>query len=455
MLSFTRQMAACVMTLFCFAASLGTAPQIAAVQTATPQGEKATVDNAIALWKKGDYEAALARFQKSIEADVSNLILHARFAKAVLGDPRSRRTDAAAKAIADLRDLYARWMTESPGRAVYPYAAALLLDRTQAARKDQLLLKAAALDRRIVEPWVELANFHSGYDEALALTYAKKALKIKPADFPLQTMYARVLWPVDQTAARRYYDGLLKQTAGTKQGALAFQQLIMNVDDPAEKGALVERFRRDFPNQWTPSFFENTSLFTWYFTEQPEKGLAFAREMLAAADQPLPADVRSSGSWLDDLLTLSSGEFRHFWEPIANYAQAIVDAQSLIREKKGAEALARLEKVTTPRTVEDLPQLKLIRAEAVALSGDVPKAYEMLAAVLERELIPEFQEAITRYGMTLGKSAGQIDADIRTRRLAKPVPFKDFDLSKLGSRERVKLSDLRGKVVLVDFWFPG
>ena len=46
----------------------------------------------------------------------------------------------------------------------------------------------------------------------------------------------------------------------------------------AEKGALVERFRRDFPNQWTPSFFENTSLFTWYFTEQPEKGLQFARQ---------------------------------------------------------------------------------------------------------------------------------------------------------------------------------
>lgn len=96
---------------------------------------------------------------------------------------------------------------------------------------------------------VELVNLHSGYDNALALTFAKKALKIKPADIPLQVMYSRVLWPVDQTAARRYYDGLLKRTAGTKDGAVALQQLIMTVDDPAEKGALVERFRRDFPNQ--------------------------------------------------------------------------------------------------------------------------------------------------------------------------------------------------------------
>jgi hypothetical protein len=54
-----------------------------------------------------------------------------------------------------------------------------------------------------------------------------------------------------------------------------------------------------------------------------------------------------------------------------------------------------------------------------------------------------------------GKSAKQVDANTRTRLLAKAEPFREFDPSKLGSREHVKLSDLRGKVVLVDFWFPG
>jgi hypothetical protein len=448
-------MIACVMTLFCLAASLGAAHQIGTAQPATPQSAKRTVDNAIALWNKGEYEAALAEFRKSIEADAGNLALHAKFAKAVMGDPRARRPDAAAKALADLRGLYARWMTENPARAVYPYAAALLLDRTQASRKEQLLLKAAALDRRIVEPYVELVNLHSGYDDALALTYAKKALEIKPADIPLQVMYARVLWSVDRTAARRYYDGLLKRAAGTKQGAVAFQHLIMNVEDPAETGALVEHFRRDFPNQWTPSFYKNPDLFAWYFTKQPEKGLAFATEMLAAADQPQPTGARSPVSWFDELLTISGGDFKSVWQRIHEYAQTIVDAQSLIRGKKGAEALARLEKVRTPLPIEDLTQLTLVRAQALAVSGDVPKAYEMLAAELEREVVPEYQEAIVKYGTTLGKSARQIDAEIRIRRVAKAEPFKDFDLSKLGSREQVKLSDLRGKVVLVDFWFPG
>jgi len=179
MLSSTRQMVACVMTLFCLAASLGTAHQIGTVQPATPQGEKTTVDNAIALWNKGNYKAALAEFQKNIEADAGNLALHAKFAKAVSG-ARNRHTDAAAKALNDLRGLYARWMTESPARAVYPYTAALLLDRTRAAEKEQLLLKAAALDRRIVEPYVELVNLHSGYDDMLARLGARVRLTVKP-----------------------------------------------------------------------------------------------------------------------------------------------------------------------------------------------------------------------------------------------------------------------------------
>lgn len=287
------------------------------------------------------------------------------------------------------------------------------------------------------------------------MKYARKALEIKPDDIQSQAAYARVLWPADRTAARKYYDGLLTQAADTKAGALALQRLITDVEDPAEKGALVERFRRDFPSQWKPSLLANRDLFAWYFSREPEKGLAFAHEMLAAAGRLLPANWLPALDLAGELSMIPGSELKGFWQRITDYAQAIVDAQSLIREKKGAEALARLEKVRTPLTVEDLPQLTLVRAEAVAVSGDVPKAYEMLATELERDLVADYQEAIVRYGTMVGKSAEQVDAEIWTRRLAKAETFKEFDLSRLGGGKHVKLSDLGGKVVLVDFWFPG
>jgi len=216
------------------------------------------------------------------------------------------------------------------------------------------------------------------------------------------------------------------------------------VEDPAEKAALIERFRREWPNQWLPSLSVNPDLFSAYFRERPEKGLAFAREMLAAPELPLRDGEFS---------TIQPGDFEDLWTRIVRYAQAIVDAQGLIRERKPRDALALLEKVRTPATVGDLRHLTLTRAEATAASGDVPKAYEMLAAELAADPIMEYRQAIATYGALLGKSPKQIDEEIWTRRLAKARTFKEFDLRRLDGQDHVKLSDLRGKVVLVDFWY--
>jgi Tfp pilus assembly protein PilF len=393
MLSSTRLMVACVMTLLVLAAGWGSARQAGTIQPSAPSGEKTIVDDAIALWSKGDYHAALAEFEKSIAGDADNIALHAKFAKLV-SVYRRLHTAAVDKALADLQALYARWMRERPAHAVYPYAAALLLDHAD-AKKEGLLLKAAALDPTLVEPYLELANLYWQDNDVRAVAWAQKALEIKPADVRLPALYARVLWAIDQPAARKYYDGLLKRAVDTKAGALAFQQLISDVEDPEEKGALIDRFRREFPSQWTPALFVNEDLFVWYFTRDPDKGLAFAQEMLAAAKNPQPAVRPTTSDSASELSGFSGGSGAWLWQSITNYGQAIVAAKTLIREKKGAEAFARLERVDwEPQIVGDLPHLTLLRSEAVAASGDVPKAYEMLATELERDFVTDYQQAI-------------------------------------------------------------
>jgi hypothetical protein len=181
-------------------------------------------------------------------------------------------------------------MVERPSSAVYPYAAALLLGGSEVSREEALLLKAASLDHQIVEPYVALVRLYSGYDNGLALNYAKKALQIKPAVISSQLAYASALWQVDPKAARRYYEDLFKRLAGTEDGARAFREFINEVDDPAETGSLVERFRRDCPAQWTPGYVRNFDLFSWLFRQSADKGLAFAKEILASFDQSTPRD---------------------------------------------------------------------------------------------------------------------------------------------------------------------
>lgn len=132
-----------------------------------------------------------------------------------------------------------------------------------------------------------------------------------------------------------------------------------------------------------------------------------------------------------------------------------MQARTLIAGKKGADALALLEKTKVPRALEESSQLTVLKAEAADASGDSARAYEMLAAELVKDINEDYQKAIVKYGAKLGKSPKQVDEELWSRRMQKAESFKEFDLAKLGGTERVKLSDLRGKVVLADFWFPG
>jgi tetratricopeptide (TPR) repeat protein len=311
----------------------------------------------------------------------------------------------------------------------------------------QLLLAAAALDPKLTEPYTELIDLTGGNDDEAALKYAKKALDIRPAEVAWQLTYVRSLWPVDQDAARRYYAQLLKKHAGSKDGAATIQQFIGAVEDPAEKAALVERFRREYPNDWTPSYFANSDLFGTWVSVDPQKGLDLAREILTAVENPKPG--------ADGKPAPPEAYLKTMWTRNVGYAQAVVDARALMATGKGAEALARLEKQTTPSAVDDEAQLDVLRAEATATSGDVAKAYDMLVASLAADINQSTQKAIVSVGAKLGKSPKQIDDEVWARRMQKAETFADFKLAKLGSQERVKLADLRGKVVLVDFWFPG
>lgn len=495
------------------AAALGAAAGAQQMMPAMRVDQKPTViDAALALWNKGEYAAAIAEFEQGIAKDADNLSLHARFARTAAGarwkttelEQERRRAaaehaktaapvavasvpatgggtaavkpaeppanavaayqpppvktevelaamqktaEAASKGLADLTALYERWVEDRPARAAYPYGLALLLDAKDEARREQLLLKAAALDPKLTEPYTELINLTSGSDDEAALKYARKALEIKPDDLPSQLTVARALWPVDQDAGRRYYGELLKKYAGTKDGAATIQQFISGVEDPAEKAALVERFRREYPSDWKPSYFANIDLFGAYVSVDPQKGLDFAREILTAVENPKPG--------ADGKTAPPEAYLKTTWTRNLGYAQAVVDARALIAAGKGAGALARLEKETIPSSVGDEAQLDVLRAEATAASGDTAKAYDMLLASLAADFTESAQKAIVGFGAKLGKSPKQIDDEVWARRMQTAETFTAFDLAKLGSQERVKLADLRGKVVLVDFWFPG
>jgi tetratricopeptide (TPR) repeat protein len=478
------------------------APGHAQVLTSAQPATPTAADGAIALWIAGRYAEALTEFQKVVAANPASPTTHTKFVKAAAGvrakaatlefqkkrAAAAKRTEAARKAAGDttgaaaqppaeapyamppvlsdeqlakmekevdaanaalsqLVALYTSWAAERPSVAIYPFELALLADPSKdPAEGERLLLRAVSLDPKLTEAYVELIRLNNGVDEAAAAKYARMALDTRPDDDKLQFDYARMLWPVDHEAARKFYRQLIDRNAGTPKGSSVLLQFISTAEDPEDKLPLIEELRRSYPSAWSSSSSFNGTVFEAYVTRDPVKGLAFAQEVLAGLERNKPSDQKAAANADRTIAT---------WKTNGSYAQAIVDARGLIAQKKGADATALLEKVALPPVLEDSRQLELVKAEAVAAAGDTTKAYEMVAAGLVKDMDEDLEKAAVTFGAKVGKSAKQVDDDIWTRRVKNAETFKDFDLAKLGSAEHVKLSDLRGKVILVDFWFPG
>jgi hypothetical protein len=239
---------------------------------------------------------------------------------------------------------------------------------------------------------------------------------------------------------------MITRNTGTKTGQDALTRFISNTEYEKEKTALIEEFRRDYPSAWTPTNGFNSTLFASYVTSDPAKGLAFAREIQSA--------LQNDKSEPNSAAAKSAERSKTTWKTNTEYAQALVQARSLIAEKKGADALALLEKTKPLSLLEDSSQFELLKAEAADAGGDTAKAYEILAADLVKDINDDYRNAALKYGTKLGKNTRHVDEEIWTRRMQKAEVFKEFDLPRMGGKDTLKLSDLRGKVVMVDFWFP-
>jgi tetratricopeptide (TPR) repeat protein len=482
--------------------------------TAMPKTPTA-VDPAVATWNKGDYTQALTEFQNIIKQDPDNVTLHTTFVNAALGaKTKSRRFEmeqqraqaakeaekakaeaaqkpvaapekinvevptmagprpdsrpvlgaeelakmekdakAAVSALTELTQLYENWAKENPKKAVYAYGLGLLTDAKEFDKRQQYLLKAVDLDPKLTDAYSKLAELNSGFDDPAAAKYARKASDTKPDDVQLQFRYATLLWTADPAAARKFYIEMVTRNAGTKTGSDALQQFIRATEDPDAKVALIEQFRRDYPKDGSPGSGFNGDLFKAYVTADPAKGLSFAQEILKGMEsEKVEANPRATQMKEYDRMVVE--QRKGVWKSNVEYAQTLVQARSMISDKKAADALALLEKTKPPRSLEDSAQLDLLKAEAADASGDTTKAYEILAAELVKDIDENLQPAVVKYGAKLGKTAKQVDAEIWSRRMEKAEPFKDFDLVRMGGSERMKLADFRGKVVLVDFWFP-
>jgi thiol-disulfide isomerase/thioredoxin len=142
------------------------------------------------------------------------------------------------------------------------------------------------------------------------------------------------------------------------------------------------------------------------------------------------------------------------WQDREAYATALAESAALRAKGDGNGAVQRLAGIKTPRSYMSQTALAIARASALETAGDAAAAYRTLAEVVAKTPSDSLLEALSTSGRALNKDTAAIAADLRQLREATATPAPAFTLPDYPDRKNVSLSDYRGKVVLINFWYP-
>ena len=102
----------------------------------------------------------------------------------------------------------------------------------------------------------------------------------------------------------------------------------------------------------------------------------------------------------------------------------------------------------------DQAPLAIARAAALEAAGNAAGAYADLSAAVAKTPTDALLAALTATGRALKKSPEDVAADLAALREAGAKPAPAFTLPDYPDRRNVSLADYRGKVVLINFWYP-
>ena len=367
--------------------------------------------------EKGEVE----KMKNTVEKFPDSLVLHEKYIKAVgLDDPQ-------------LALQYAEWMKKFPKSAIVPFAIGNAFQKKESPKAKPYLLKTVELNPGFTEGWGGLwidaerwGDFDGGRD------YLAKATASDPSNPNYAFYYASSFEKVDwEEYVKRSLD-VVKRFPDNERGAQALYWLAVrskNVTDKITYFGLLKKSYSAAKFRWTKSGM--SSYYDLLLSESPEKALELSGEMSGIKGLEVE------------------------WTRFKENARVVVDAKKLMVPGKSLEALELLKTITIPRYFSFNKTLVLLKAKANALEGNIGDAYESLIIDFSKSPNYQFKASIMEYGTQLNKNKSQVEADIWKQLNSDSKEATPFDLKKYGSEGNLSLSDFKGKVVLLTYWFPG
>ena len=382
----------------------------------------------------------------------------------------TKRMKQHAKVKAQLLAIYDKWIKENPQNAMFYWGKGeVYAFHSEDEQARPWFQRAVAINPSCAAAWASLSGAAYMFGDVSEQRHdAEKALALDPEDRSgVFFLYALSYFGADPAK----FNTIVENRAAKDPDEQDLDYLLMlvaeNTPNPAEQQAAYEKIYALYaPQSAHPSDDLDQimpQLFNLYARNNAAKALSFAEKIAIerAAAQAKKADAEKASATNASPKSAAKQQ-KPFWQAVADYQKNIVDARSLIAEKKYADAEALLVKnnLKPENDYDPLGQIdrtpyQLTKAEALADAGQVQKAYETVRTALLPKPDDSLEAALVSYGAKLGKTPAQVREDLWQTRDATAKPFIPFELKQYVTNKDVKLADFRGHALLVNFWYPG
>lgn len=407
---------------------------------------RAAVANGDAADKKGDIAGAVAEYKKAIALDHDYVDAHVKYvldessrnwlhastldAKAAAKDKKTLRTQDAKLRSAVIHE-YEKLAENHPHSPVYPYALAMLYVEKDIALNKKYCEKAIADDPAFYRGYECLSAVAAvEADTAKAIAYERHAMELEPGNADVAGNYLILLFIDDPAKFQAEAKPIVQRFPHTDKiiAALYWQARYSHPD--SVRIAALERLRSEIPENagmWLGVVDEDL------FESWEGKDLKKAR---AVAQRAADANGKDK-SWKNRVIAID----------------IMLKARGEIQQGHGDAALATLDGMSAKDGIS--PRVKtLLRAQALEAAGKTADAFALLRDDYAAYPTDAVGSALNAYGAKLGKSPAQINEAVFAQMKTKATAAKPFTLKRLDDGQNVSLSDYKGKVVLMDFWFP-
>jgi thiol-disulfide isomerase/thioredoxin len=374
--------------------------------------------------------AELAKIRASIEANPGDLSAHEAYLKAS-GFAKWNAPDDPA-----FIKQYEDWMKKFPKSAAIPYALGHAYASKESPKAKPYLLKAVEIDPKYDKAYFDLwIDGERWGDSKLSSSYLLKAKEADPKNADYAFYYANGFDDIDFDKYTKLSLQVAKDFPQTERGAQALYWLANKTPDPKLKVQYYEQQKRDFPPDkfnWTSSGM--SEYYNLLLTSDPEKAVALAQSM---------ADLTSSD------------REQKMWQTNISNARNIIEANSLLAQGKATEASVIMEKITVPRYGSSKDYILFLKCKTMDAAGRTADAYKNLLLAYVKEPTAQANEQLLAYGSKIGKDAATVAGDVWYIRDTSSKQAPNFTLENYYTKKKTSLSDYKGKVVLITYWFPG